>query len=220
MTLLAGILVTDNAKAQNTSGATAKGALSKYTQDLTAAAEQGRFDSFTDRHDEINRAIEILSSPNKNNPVVLSDSPAVRDAVAAGVARRIVSADVPEALYGRRLLKLNLEALFRDSKTAGALVTNISAILSEVAQSQSKIILFVDPIQSLMGPSSAFDGAASAMLRDAIRNNDVQLFCASTELTFKENVVSDESLAALFAGVEMPEVSDAGDQTEGSAKAK
>ncbi len=95
----------------------------------------------TERRDETNRAIEILSSLHKNNPVVLSDSPAVRDLVASGVARRIAKGDVPEALYGKRLFKLDLEALFHDSNTAGELVNNISVILSEVAQSDSKIIL-------------------------------------------------------------------------------
>src|ERR1700738_208164 len=76
MSLLAGILVTGSAKAQNAPSAPAQGALNKYTLDLTAAAEQGRFNSFADRRDEINRAIEILSSLNKNNPVILSESPA------------------------------------------------------------------------------------------------------------------------------------------------
>jgi ATP-dependent Clp protease ATP-binding subunit ClpB len=76
MSLLAGIVVTDNAKAQNIAKAVAsdKSALTRYAWDLTAAAEQGRFDSLTERREETNRAIEILSGINKNNPVVLSDS--------------------------------------------------------------------------------------------------------------------------------------------------
>ncbi|HSV21619.1 MAG TPA: S8 family serine peptidase, partial [Xanthobacteraceae bacterium] len=222
MSLLAGLLVTNNAKAQNIKQpeTARKTALGKYAWDLTAAAEQGRFDSLTERRDETNRAIEILSNSNKNNPVVLSESPAVRDLVASGVARRLVKADVPESLYGKRLFKLNLDALFHDSKTARDLVSNISAILSEIAQFESKVILVVDPIQSLMGPSSAFDGAASAMLRDAIKNGQVQCFGASTDIAFKESVTSDESLAPLFAGVEMQEVADASQQTEDSLKAK
>src|SRR5204863_5724089 len=100
--LLAGIVVTDNAKAQNSASTVAsdKSALTKYAWDFTAAAAQGRFDSLTERREETNRAIEILSSANKNNPVVLSDSQSVRDLVASGVARRIAKGDVPETLYG------------------------------------------------------------------------------------------------------------------------
>jgi subtilisin family serine protease len=211
MSLLAGIVVTDNAKAQNIAKPVAsdKSALTRYAWDLTSAAAQGRFDSLTERREETTRAIEILSGANKNNPVVLTDSQAIRDLVASGVARRIAKGDVPEALYGKRLFKLNLEALFHDSKSASELVNNISAILSEIAQSDSKIILLVDPIQSLMGPSAAFDGAVSGMLRDAIKNGDVQCLGASTDIAFQENVASQESLAPLFASVEMQEVADA-----------
>src|ERR1700730_8952556 len=110
MSLMAGLLVTERANAQSMKnpGAARKTALSKFAWDLTAAAEQGRFDSLTERRDETNRAIEILSTSGKNNPVVLSDSPAVRDLVASGVARRLAKADVPETLYGKRLFKLNL----------------------------------------------------------------------------------------------------------------
>jgi len=105
MSLVAGILITDSARAQGVekTNAAAKSALSKFASDLTAAAEQGRFNSLTERRDEINRAVEILSRPHQNNPVVLSDSPAVRDLVASGVALRIARGDVPEALYGKRL---------------------------------------------------------------------------------------------------------------------
>src|SRR5882724_4030012 len=217
MSLVAGILVTDSARARGVekNNAAAKSALSKFASDLTAAAEQGRFNSLTERRDEINRAVEILSRPHQNNPVVLSDSPAVRDLVASGVALRIARGDVPEALYGKRLFKLNLEALFHDSKTSADLVRNISEILSEVAQSESKGILLVDPIQSLVGPAGAFEGAASSMLRDAIKNGDVQCFGASTDIAFRENVASDESLASLFAGVEMQEV-DAANAEQGN----
>jgi ATP-dependent Clp protease ATP-binding subunit ClpA len=105
MSLLAGLVVTNRAKAQNMKQpeTARKTALSKYAWDLTAAAEEGRFDSLTERRDETNRAIEILSNSNKNNPVVLSESPAVRDLVASGVARRLVKADVPESFNGKRL---------------------------------------------------------------------------------------------------------------------
>src|SRR5882757_4697139 len=203
--LTSGLLATENVKADSLGKPelARKTALGKYTWDLTAAAETGRFDSLTERRDETNRAIEILATSGKNNPVVLSDSPAVRDLVASGVARRLAKADVPETLYGNRLFKLNLDALFHDSKTAGDLLNNISAILSDVSQFQSKIILVVDPIQSLMGPSSAFDGSASAMLRDAIKNGQIQFIGASTDIAFNENVVIDHSLASLFAAVEM-----------------
>ena len=127
MSLLTSIVVTNNAKAQNAAKrvVTDGSALNKYAWDMTAAAEQGRFDALTERQEETNRAIQVLSSAQKNNPVVLTDSQSDRDLVTSGVARLIVKGDVPKALYGKRLFKVNLEALFRDSKNASELVNHI-----------------------------------------------------------------------------------------------
>ena len=166
--VVTGIVVSESAKAQNhvaVRDVSSKTALQKYAHDLTAAAEQGRFDSLTERQDEANRALQVLARNHKNNPVVLTESQAVRDLVAAGVARKIAQGDVPEELLKKRVFKLDLESLFRDSKTAEDLKNSVAAILSDIAKSDSKIILLIDPIQSLMGASSAFDSAASALPR-------------------------------------------------------
>ena len=195
--------------------------LARYARDLTRDAEQGRFSSLTDRSDEVGRAIQILSRAQKNSPVVLTDSQGIRDLVAARVAQRIATGDVPEALQGKRLLKLNLDLLFKDSKDGAELVNKLSAILSDAAQSEARIILLIDPIQSLVGSNAAFDGAASALLRDAIKNGDLQCLGASTDIKFQQNVASDETLAPLFAAVEMQEVADANtEQNDESAKSE
>ena len=169
MSLLAGIVLTEGAKAQGNArrNGTPPNSLVKYATDLNAAAEQGRFNGIEERTGDTNRAIQILASGSKNNPVVISESQATRDVVMIGVARRLVHGDVPEELAGKRLFKLNLELLFHDAGNAQELRTILSAILSEVANSDSRIILIVDPIQSLIGPNAAFNGAASSLLRDA-----------------------------------------------------
>ena len=213
--VVTGIVVSGSAKAQNNVAVrdvSSKTALQKYTHDLTTAAEQGRFDSLTERQDEANRALQVLARNHKNNPVMLTESQAVRDLVAAAVARKIAQGDVPEEILSKRIFKLDLELLFHDSKNAEELKSNIAAILSEIAKADSRIILLIDPIQSLIGPSSAFDGAASSLLSEAIRNGDVQCLGASTEVVFQQSVASDESLAPLFAGVEMEEVTSASSQ--------
>ena len=214
VSLLSAIIVADKASAQNIQKprrTSSQETLSKYSWDLTAAAAQGRFDSFTERREETNQAIQVLSNSQKNNPVILTDSQAVRDLVTSSVARRIATGDVPETLYGKRLLKLNLELLFHDSPNAAELIKTLSAILSEASQSDAKTILLIDPIQALVGSSAAFDGAASALLREAIIRGDVQCLGASTDAVFQENLASDQSLAPLFAGIEMLEAANADD---------
>src|SRR5947199_1511282 len=130
ISIVAGIIATDTTRAQNAkkplAGTPAK--TSKYLRDLTTLAEHGRFNSVTDRVDEINRVIEVLSHARRNNPVVLSDSQVIRDVIAAGVARHIVEGKVPPQLSNKRLLKLDLESLFHDSKTSTELQSNLAPV--------------------------------------------------------------------------------------------
>ncbi|HYW70597.1 MAG TPA: hypothetical protein VE961_06170, partial [Pyrinomonadaceae bacterium] len=219
LSLLTGIVVTEGAKAQSRSAEPLPASyLAKYTTDLTAAAQQGRFNSIEVPAESPNRAIEILSSQRKN-PVVLSESQTVRDTVIIGVALRIAHNDVPEELLGTHLYKINLPALFHDTKTAEELTSTLSTILSEVSSTDARGILIIDPLQSLMGPSSAFDGAVSALLRDALKNSQVHCFGASTEVAFQQNVAKDESLAALFSPVETEAASQKTDESVTSDQA-
>lgn len=205
LALLGGILISENANAQtikNRAQTPTKTTLEIYTTDLTAAAAQGRFNSVEVRRDLTDRAIQVLTGETHNSPVVISDSQTVRDVIAIGVALRVVRNDVPANLSGKRLLRLNLEKLFRDSSSASELNNNLSAILSDIANSDRKVILIIDPVQSLVGPSGAFNGAASGLLLDAIKKGNVQCFGAATDVAYQENIAKEESLASLFTSIE------------------
>src|ERR1041385_4964556 len=97
LSLVAGIVISEGAKAETIKMRRADNALAKYATDLTAAAEQGKFNAIEEKRDETDRAIQILAGERQNNPVVISDSQAVRDVVAVSVARRISRGEVPEA---------------------------------------------------------------------------------------------------------------------------
>src|SRR5438477_2174379 len=101
LSLIAGIVIAEGAKAETIKVRRADNSLAKYATDLTAAAEQGKFNSIEEKTDETDRAIQILAGDHKNNPVVISDSQAVRDVVAISVARRISRGEVPETLSGK-----------------------------------------------------------------------------------------------------------------------
>src|SRR5215510_4589287 len=225
ISLLTGIVITQGVRAQELKHhiSPRKTSLLKYTTDLSAAADQGRFNDIEERTYETNRAIQILAAGNQNNPVVISESQATRDVVIVGVARRLATGDVPDQLAGKRLFKLNLNLLFHDASNGKELTDLLSSVLSDVANSDSKTILIIDPIQSLLGSAAAYNGAASSLLRDAISNKQIQCFGASTEAAFRQNVASQQSLDKLFATVEVEEVTSADarqDEAADSTKVK
>src|SRR5262252_2671170 len=83
-------------------------ALDKYGRDLTALARQGKIDPVIGRDEEIRRVMQVLTRRTKNNPVLIGEPGVGKTAIAEGLARRIVSGDVPETLKHKRLVAMDL----------------------------------------------------------------------------------------------------------------
>src|SRR3569832_427744 len=70
-----------------------RGALEKYTIDLTARASGGKLDPVIGRDDEIRRTIQVLARRTKNNPVLIGEPGVGKTAVVEGLAQRLASGD-------------------------------------------------------------------------------------------------------------------------------
>jgi len=82
--------------------------LEKYCKDLTQLARQEKIDPVIGRDEEIRRVMQVLSRRTKNNPVLIGEPGVGKTAIAEGLARRMVSGDVPDSLKNKRLLALDL----------------------------------------------------------------------------------------------------------------
>jgi len=136
-------------------------ALEKYCRDLTALARQEKLDPVIGRDEEIRRVMQVLSRRTKNNPVLIGEPGVGKTAIAEGLARRIVSQDVPDMLKTKRLLTLDLGALVAGAKFRGEFEERLKAVIQEVTSANGEIILFIDELHTLVGAGAA-EGSTDA----------------------------------------------------------
>ena len=129
-------------------------------QDLTAMARAGKIDPIIGREKEIERVIQILSRRTKNNPALIGEPGIGKTAIAEGLARRIVSGDVPDTLANKRLVTLDIGSLVAGTKYRGEFEERLKKVVEEIKLS-GDCVLFIDELHTLVGAGAA-EGAVDA----------------------------------------------------------
>ncbi len=183
-------------------------ALEKYGTDLTARAREGKIDPVIGRDHEIRRVLQVLSRRTKNNPVLIGEPGVGKTAIVEGLARRIVSGDVPDAMKNKRIIAMDLGGMLAGAKYRGEFEDRLKAFLKEVTESEGEIVLFIDELHTIVG-AGASEGAvdASNLLKPQLARGELRTIGATTLDEYRKHVEKDAALERRFQPVMVGEPS-------------
>lgn len=181
--------------------------LDEFGTDLTLAAQELRLDPVIGREKEIERVIQILARRTKNNPVLLGEPGVGKSAVAEGLAIRIVNAEVPDILEGKKVIQLDMGLLVAGTKYRGEFEERLKKIMDEIRQA-GNVILVIDEMHTLIGAGAA-EGAIDAanILKPALSRGEIQVIGATTLDEYRKYVEKDSALERRFQPIIIEEPS-------------
>jgi ATP-dependent Clp protease ATP-binding subunit ClpB len=183
-------------------------ALNKYAVNLNDLSARGKVDPVIGRDDEIRRVLQILSRRTKNNPILVGEPGVGKTAIAEGIAQRIVTGDVPDALKSKRIYSLDMGALIAGAKYKGEFEERLKAVIKEVISSEGDVVLFIDEIHTLVGAGKG-EGAMDAanILKPALARGELRAIGSTTLGEYQKYFEQDKALERRFQMVMVDEPS-------------
>jgi ATP-dependent Clp protease ATP-binding subunit ClpA len=185
---------------------TAKKPLESFATNLNELAREGKIDPLIGRDPEVERTIQILCRRRKNNPLFVGEAGVGKTAIAEGLAKKIVDAEVPEVLQASTIYSLDLGALVAGTKYRGDFEKRLKGVLAQLRR-EPGAILFIDEIHTIIGAGSASGGVmdASNLIKPMLASGELKCIGSTTYQEYRGVFEKDRALARRFQKIDISE---------------
>ena len=180
-------------------------ALHTFAREITRPEYAERLDPVIGRESELERLIQILCRRTKNNPILLGDPGVGKTAIVEGLAKRLAKGDVPDSLYGKRILSLDLALTVAGTMYRGEFEARLKQIVDEASRDPNTI-LFIDEIHNIVGAGSTTGSLDAAnILKPALARGEIHCIGATTWDEYKKHIEPDAALERRFQPISVEE---------------
>ena len=153
------------------------------------------------RDEEIKDLILVLLTPDKS--VILTGKPGIgKTAIVEGLAYKIQKGDVPDALKGYTVVKIDVQSLMGTVKESGD--TKVQTLVDEIKHKE-KFILFIDEIHTLVNSTSESSLDFANMIKTGLGRGDIKVVGATTTAEYERYILRDKAFARRFTKIEVEE---------------
>ena len=182
---------TDRFNAVSKSSATAK-----YTTDLTQLGREGRLRENLSFENETIRLIKVLAEGGDRQPVIIDEDRATQETIVEQLAIMAAKGKVPASLAGKSIIKVEMDVLFSNVRSATEVAQIVDSIVSDAIASKGKTILYVNELTNLVGSR-----AATTNLLNAITTGKLVMIGGSSSVAYDDSIKSQPEIAAYFQGI-------------------
>ena len=181
-------------------------ALKSYAVDLNAKARNGKIDPLIGREAEVSRTIQVLCRRSKNNPLYVGDPGVGKTAIAEGLARKIVTGEVPEVLADATVFALDMGMLLAGTRYRGDFEERLKQVIKEI-ETHPNAILFIDEIHTVIGAGATSGGSmdASNLLKPALASGTLRCIGSTTYKEYRQHFEKDRALVRRFQKIDVNE---------------
>lgn len=177
--------------------------INSYGEDLTA--KEYVTNPAIARDDEIKKLVMVLLTPEKS--AILVGKPGIgKTAIVEGLSYLIQKDEVPDAIKGYRIVKINSTALLGKVEQNGKDELVIQLLVNEL-KSMQKVLLFIDEIHTLMGAADSGPLDLANILKPALDRGDIKVIGATTTDEYERYVIRDRAFLRRFEKIEVEEPS-------------
>lgn len=153
------------------------------------------------RDEEIKQMILTLLTPEKS--ALLVGKPGIgKTAIVEGLAYRIKNGNVPNALLGWKIYKLNITSLLGSNSVNGNNENRLDLIIKEIS-TKKDIILFIDETHLLVNKSGGIDFANQ--LKAGLDRGVIKMIGATTTEEYEQYILRDRAFLRRFQKIDVLE---------------